>query len=233
MLDQREHRSSETRGAEQGAHHVHAAPVGCARLTRRDREPDQRHAHYDQREVDEEDPAPRCEREQLATRQRPEHAGNRAPRRPAADRRAALLLGERVDDHRESTRRQQRAGDPLDDARGDQRPDRGRERARQRGQAEAANAELEDAPLAEDITERASEQDQRTQRQQVAVGDPLLRRKATPERALDRGQRDVDHRAVEQRDPRAEDARHQRQALARALIACQESPGVKRCRHRP
>ena len=43
-----------------------------------------------QRDVDQEDQPPRADREQLAADQRPQHPGDRAPRRPAADRPAAL-----------------------------------------------------------------------------------------------------------------------------------------------
>ena len=79
--------------------------------------------------------------------------------------------------------------------------------------------EREHAPLAVEVAERAADQDQRAERQQVAVDDPLLRRQAAAERALDRRQRDVHDRAVEQHDARADDARDQRQALDRGFAA--------------
>ena len=105
---------------------------------------------------------------------------------------------------------EQRAGDALQRARRDQQADARRERAQHRGRAEAADAEREHAPLAVEVAERAADQDQRAERQQVAVDDPLLPGEAAAEPALDRRQRDVDDGAVEQRDARAEDRRRSR-----------------------
>ena len=56
----------------------------------------------------------------------------------------------------------------------DQQLDGRRERAQQRRDAEARDAEREDAPLAVDVGERAGDEDQRGEREQVGVGDPLL-----------------------------------------------------------
>ncbi len=70
--------------------------------------------------------------------------------------------------------------------------------------------EREHAPLAEQVAERSSDQDQRAERQQVAVDDPLLCRETAAELALDRRQRHVHDGAVQQHDPRAEDAGDQR-----------------------
>ncbi len=95
----------------------------------------------------------------------------------------------------------------------------GADRAQQRGDAEARHADREHLPLAEQVAERPADQDQRAERQQIAVDDPLLRGQPTAERPLDRRQRDVDDRAVEQRDARAEDARHQCDPLDRRLTA--------------
>ena len=76
------------------------------------------------------------------------------------------------------------------------------------------DAEREHAPLAEDVAERAADQDQRAERQQVGVRDPLLAGEAAAEVVADRGQRDVDRRRVEARDERSHDRREQRQLLA-------------------
>ena len=56
-------------------------------------------------------------------------------------------------------------------------------------------------------------EDQRGQREQVAVRDPLLAREATAEVLLDRRQRDVDDRGVEPDDERAHDRGEQAEAL--------------------
>ena len=72
----------------------------------------------------------------------------------------------------------------------------------------------EDPPLAVEVAERAADEDERAEREQVGVGDPLLARQAAAEVALDGRQRDVDHRRVERRDERAQDRGQERQALA-------------------
>ena len=72
----------------------------------------------------------------------------------------------------------------------------------------------EDPPLAVEVAERAADEDQRAEREQVGVGDPLLAGEAAAEVALDGRQRDVDHGRVEPRDERAQDRGQERQALA-------------------
>ena len=71
--------------------------------------------------------------------------------------------------------------------------------------------------LAEDVAERPADEDQRAERQQVRVDDPLLQREAASEIALDRRQRDVDDRRVDEDDRRAEDAGHEDQPFARPV----------------
>ena len=83
-----------------------------------------------------------------------------------------------------------------------------------RHDAEAADADREHPPLAVEVAERAGDEDQRAERQQVGVGDPLLAGEPAAEVVADRRQRDVDHRRVEARDERAHDRGQQRQALA-------------------
>ena len=90
----------------------------------------------------------------------------------------------------------------------------GRQRAEDADDAEARDAEREDPPLAVEVAERAADEDQRAEREQVGVGDPLLAGEAAAEVALDGGQRDVDRRCVEPRHERAQDRGQQRQALA-------------------
>ena len=68
-------------------------------------------------------------------------------------------------------------------------------------------------PPPQQVAERAADEQQRPERQQVGLDDPLLRREPGVEVVADRGQRDVDHGAVEEHDGGAEHARDQRQAL--------------------
>ena len=68
------------------------------------------------------------------------------------------------------------------------------------------------------VAERPADEDERAERQQVAVGDPLLAGQPAAEIALDRRQRDVDDRRVEARDEGAHDRRQQHQPLRRDAI---------------
>ena len=74
-----------------------------------------------------------------------------------------------------------------------------------RGHAEAGDAHGIHAPSPEPVAQRAAEQDQGGQGQGVGVDDPLETGEVGVEVAPDRGQRDVDDRAVEQGDAAAED----------------------------
>ncbi len=80
-----------------------------------------------------------------------------------------------------------------------------RDRAQQRRGREQADAEHEDPAPPVAVAERAAEQDQRRERQQVAVEDPLQGARRRVEVAADVGQRDVDDGAVEEREARPQD----------------------------
>ena len=97
-----------------------------------------------------------------------------------------------------------------------------RQRAEHRGDAERRDADHEDAPRAEEIAERAADEEQRAERQQVGVDDPLLEREPAAEVALDRGQRDVDDARVDEDDDRPEDAGDQDEPVAGS-----PAPGVR------
>ena len=75
--------------------------------------------------------------------------------------------------------------------------------------AEPADADREHAPLAVEVAERARDEDQRAERQQVRVRHPLLAGEPAAEVLADRRQRDVDDRRVEARDERAHDRRRE------------------------
>ena len=213
LLDQPERDPRQAERAQQRAGHVQRRPAlpriaGLGHVAPRQRQRDQH-----ERDVDREHPAPRDRVDDLAADQRPGEVADAAPGGPGADRRAALGLGEDRDDDRERGRRQQRARDPLQRARDDQQLDGRRQRAEQRRDAEARHAEREHAPLAVDVGERAGHEDQRAEREQVGVGDPLLAREAAAELVRDRRQRDVDHGRVDRHDRGAEDRRDQCPAL--------------------
>ena len=104
-------------------------------------------------------------------------------------------------------------GHPLQGPRADEHLDRRRQGADQRGRAEQEHAEREHAPLAEDVAQRAADQQQRRERDQVGVGRPLLAREPAAEVVGDRRQRHVGHRRVDRDDGRPEDRRDQHQPL--------------------
>ena len=92
--------------------------------------------------------------------------------------------------------------------------------------AEADQADDEHAPPAVVVGQRAGQDEQRAERQQVAVLDVVLALEHVDEEArllADRGQRDGQHGRVEEDDARAEHGGDQRPALAcvrhRALAA--------------
>ena len=108
-----------------------------------------------------------------AAEERADRAGDAAEAGPGADRPAAVLLPEGRLQDGEAARGQQRAADAL------QRPgrtsslERRGERAEQRGGREPDDPDHEDPAAAEPVAERAAEQDQRGQRERVAVDGPL------------------------------------------------------------
>jgi hypothetical protein len=216
LLDQREHGPGEAEPDEQRAEGVdalrgrHADGLGHRRAQERERREDERH-------VDGEDPAPRREVDQQAAPERPDHRRDPGPRRPRPDRRAALLGRERRADDGQRGGDEQRARDPLQRARRHQQLRGRRERAQHRGDAEPRQPDGEDQPPAEQVAERAADQQQRAERQEVGLDDPLLRGEASFEVVADRRQRHVDYRAVGEDDHRGEDAGDQREAL-RACI---------------
>ena len=91
------------------------------------------------------------------------------------------------------------------------------QRAQERRRAERDHADQEHAPLAEQVAERAADEDQRPERQQVRVHDPLLEGEPAAEVALDRGQRDVDDGRVDEHDRRPEDASRRASAVCASL----------------
>ena len=88
-----------------------------------------------------------------------------------------------------------------------------RHRAQQRADPEADQPDREDPPAPVQVAERSADQQQRAERQQIRLDHPLLISERAAQVRADRRQRDVDDRAVEEHDARAEDARDQRRPL--------------------
>jgi hypothetical protein len=212
LLDQPEGHARQPEGAEQRAQHVHPG-VGVALPSLGHDPQDEDHREDHDRHVDGEDPAPRGRVHELAADQRSEHGADAAPGRPRAYRLAALLRREVGHDDRQRRRGEQRAGHALKRAGRDEDLDRRRQRARDRGDAERPDAEREHAPLPEDVAQRAADQQQRAERDEVGVGGPLLARQPAAEVLLDRGEGHVDHRAVDRDDGGAEDGRDEDEPL--------------------
>jgi hypothetical protein len=79
--------------------------------------------------------------------------------------------------------------------------------------ADAGCAQDEQTPLAEDVSERAADQDKRAQHQQIRVDDPLLALQTATQVAADRRQSDADDRRVEERHERTERRGCERESL--------------------
>src|SRR5207248_9049420 len=108
-------------------------------------------------------------------------------------------------DRRQRGGYQQRAGESLQAAEDDERIGGGGHCAEDGGGPEGADTEREDAHLAEDVSERAADEDQRPEGEEIRVDDPLLGGEPTAQIPLDRRQGHVDHGSVDEGDRRAED----------------------------
>src|SRR6185312_432096 len=76
-------------------------------------------------------------------------------------------------------------------------------------------ATTSDAAPPQAVAEGAAHEDERRQEERVRLHDPLHLRRRPAERPLDRGQRDVDDRAVEEDEGRPEDGDDERPARRR------------------
>jgi len=159
-------------------------------------------------DVDEEDPVPVQGRREDAAGEEADRGARRRDEREDPDR-LGLLVGPREerDDHAEDDGRGQRPADALDEARGDEHVlalGRAAEQRRQREQCEAAE---EDPLAADEVTQAPGQEQQSAERDEVGVHDPGEARLGEAEVLLDRRQRDVHDRLVEDdhQHPRAED----------------------------
>ena len=135
----------------------------------------------------------------------PTAAADAAEPRPGADRAAPVVRVERRRDDRQAARRQQRAADALQHPAGDQQLDAGRQPAERGREREPDDPDDEDPAPPVLVAERAAEQDERGERERVAVHRPLQAGEVGAEVAADRGQRDVDDGGVDHHQRRPQD----------------------------
>ncbi len=176
-----------------------------------------RHHHDEgrQRQVDEEDPAPRGRVDQPPAEERADGGRHTAQAGPGADGPRPVVGAERRLEDGQAPRCQQRTAHPLHHPGEDEEHRGGGHRAQQRTDREHDDAELEDALAAEPVAERPAEQDQRRDRQQVAVEHPLQPADPGVEVVADCRQRHVDDGRVQEGDARAEDGGRQHPAASR------------------
>ncbi len=105
-------------------------------------------------------------------------------------------------DDREALRHHQSAADLLQGARADERADIRRAPARDRSADEDDDAEVEHASPAVAIARRAADQNERAEREHVAVRNPLRAAHCGVQRTLNCRQSDTDDGAVDERHAR-------------------------------
>ncbi len=138
---------------------------------------------------------------------------HRAHAGPGSDRATTFVVVERGADERETTRRKQSSADPLERARCDEQRRIWRDPAENGCDREQVDADQEDALAAELVADRAPDEDERAVEQRVRLDHPLHVGDRGAEVGLERGKRDVDGRAVDERQARREDRGDQRPLL--------------------
>ena len=169
---------------------------------------DEDHEHG-QRDVEEEDQPPAGQVDEGAAQERADEPGDPGEGGPHPDRRCPVGGAERGLDERQAAGGEQGPADALQRAGGDQLARGLGEPAQQRRRGEPGDAHEEHPPPAVPVTERAAEQDQRGQRQRVAVDDPLQVRQRGVQVAADRRQRHLHRGGVQERHARGEHGGHE------------------------
>ena len=199
-----EHRADQVEGAD-GV--LHAALVEQARREQDGREADRR--------VDEEDPFPADVLREHAAQQHAHRSAGSGDGTPHGQRLVALVaLGERRGEDRERRGRDHRGAETLNRARADQEVAGCGKAAGQRCDREDGQTGHEQPATAEQVGTPAAQQQEPAERQRVGARDPLQARVGEVQIDLDRRQRDVDDRDVDdehelrrteqdQRDPAA------------------------------
>ena len=202
-IDETPGRAGEADNAEHGT-----LPVEPARGVRRprlgyvaNRDPDDQ---CRQRQVEQEDPAPRGGVDEPTPGKRSDRRGDATEPGPCADRPCPVVRVERGLDDRQASRREQCATDALQHAGGDEDADAGCGAAQQRREGEPDHTDDEDPTTAEPVTERSADEDQGCERERVARHHPLETGEAGIEIVAETGQGDVDDGRVERDHPGAE-----------------------------
>ena len=203
-LDQGVHESSEADGRGGGADEVGSlAGLWVAALGHvTERHEERRRGEGD---VDEEHEPPRHGVDEPAAEERADRGGRAGQAGPRADRGTVIFRAEAGGDEGEAARHEHGPAHALEGSRRDQCADARREAAQDGRGGEPDQPEHEQTPAAVLVAERAAQQEQRAQGQQVAVQGPLQSREPAAQVVADVGQRHVHDRRVEERDPRAED----------------------------
>ena len=202
-LDERVHHSAEAERERRRAREVDGVVglgiEGLGNVSHREHD-----HHGNDRQVDEEDGAPRHRLDQPTAEERPGSGGDTAQATPRSDRGAAIFHAERRRDDREAARHEERRGRALDATRRDEGDDAGCEAAEQGRDPERHETDQEHLAPAEAVAERSADHQQRAEREQVAVQHPLETREVGVEVAPDGRQRGGDDAPVEEGDPRPE-----------------------------
>ena len=150
------------------------------------------------RDVDEEDPRPREVLGDDAAEDEPDRGATDRDRSPDAEGTGALsaLLEGRRDD-RQRGRCDQRSAEALEGTGADQHALACRKPVEQRGAGEDDEADEEEPLAAEQVAKASAEQQEAAEDEGVGVDDPLQAAVGEVEIGLDRGQRDVHDRRVE------------------------------------
>ena len=155
-------------------------------------------------EIDEEDPAPRADGDEVSAHQWPCGAGHAAQARPGADGAGPVVRAERRLQDGQAARCQQRTADALEHPGGDEQPGVRRNAAEGRGDGEPHDPDGEDPPAPEVVAEGPAEEKEGRQRERVAGDHPLQRADPAVKVMADGGERDADDGRIEHDDARAE-----------------------------
>ena len=177
---------------------VEAAALSGGSFGGREQPQGQEHDGDPDRKVDEEDPMPVDRVGEHAAEHDADAAAAGGDESEQPHRLRALGgLGEEREHQRERHRRRDRTADTLHRAGGDQHPLRRREPADERRRREQRDPEQEQAPLAVQVAEPSSQEEQAAECQRVSVHDPGERRFVEAEVVADRRQGDIHDRRVE------------------------------------
>ncbi len=195
-LGDAENEQDEPRGHENGAKRVEALAVLVHALGEQERREDE--SSHSDGHVDEEDPLPGEEVDEDAAEEDTECGADATHGAPGAEGDVALAAFlEGPDEDRERCRRDRRRSEPLERAECDQRRLAPREPAQERAEGEEQRAGHEDTPAAEKVRGPSSQEEESSEHERVGADHPLQVLLREPEVDLDRRQRDVDDRDVE------------------------------------